>query len=43
MGYTPRKLGHVNIFVRNAERPGIGMRTSSVCIPTGLRPDAPPS
>ena len=20
MGYTPRKLGHVNIFVRNAER-----------------------
>ena len=19
-GYTPRKLGHVNIFVRNAER-----------------------
>ena len=20
MGYTPRSLGHVNIFVRNAER-----------------------
>ena len=35
MGYKPRELGHINIYVRNAERSRSGMRISSGYILTG--------
>jgi len=43
MSYKPRKLGHVNIFVRNAERARDWYEDPWVSTPTGLRLDGRPS
>ena len=43
MGYTPKKLGHVNIFVRNAERSRDWYEDLRACTPKVLRPDVLPS